>query len=276
MPNQIGQVPDFTPDGGQGEQEEVKQEVDKGESAPVEKETPAAPPAESEESEQKPAEEVKTPSSDDTRKSPEEVLNLAVAKATEGLRNEIVTLRRELAVAKGADRKVIQSKIDNTQDKIEDLKDIAPEDINLIDRVLRAKGYMTKEESSKMHYEAVKNEEIDKFLDEFPEYKPENDPNDFNWSALQAHIKTWYRMPDDPRKVGELLKKARREVAKASSDPGLEVKKQQVKTASSGSSGSQRSSSQKTANPRLSSLLRTHMQGWSDEEIKELEKKLPE
>ena len=275
MSNKIGQVPDFTSEEVQGEVEEVKQEVTDGEVASEEKETPADPPAESEESEQKPAEEAKAPLSDDIG-VPEEVLNKAVARATQGLRNEIVNLKRELATAKGADRKVIQGKIDNVQDKIDDLKDVAPEDVSIIDRVLRAKGYMTKEESSKMHYDVVKNEEITKFLDRFPEYKPENDPHDLNWSALQTHIQSWYRMPDDPRLVGELLLKAHRDVAKAPSDRVVvEAKKQQVKIASSGSAGTQRSSP-KPVNPRLSELLKTHMHGWSDEEIRKLEQKLPE
>lgn len=274
--DKVGQVPVFT-DGGQEEStEEVKQEAENGESASQEKETPAELPAESVETEQKPVEEAEAPLNDDTE-VPKEVLDKEVARATEGLRNQIVELRRELATARGADRKVIQGKIENVQDKIDDLKDVAPEDISLIDRVLRAKGYITKDQSSKMHYEVVKNEEIDKFLDKFPEYKPENDSGDVNWSALQRHVQTWYRMPDDPRLVGELLLKAHREVAKAPSGRGLEdVKRQQVKVASSGSSGTQRPSSQKPANPRLSSLMREHMQGWSEDEIRELEKKLPE
>ena len=278
--NKVGKIPDFTPsDGSQEEPVEVKQDLGKGEPESEEKETPAVtgesqPPAESEESEQKPAEEAEAPLSGDTG-VPEEVLNKAVAKATEGLRNRIVELHRELAEAKGTDRKVIQGKIDKVQDKIDDLKDVAPEDLNLIDRVLRAKGYMTKEDSSKMHYEAVKNEEVNKFLDQYPEYKPENDPSDANWLSLKRHISSWYRMPDDPRLVGELLRKAHREVTKAPSDRGIEVKKQQVKVASSGSSGTQRSSPKPT-NPRLSGLLRTHMQGWSEEEISRMEKKLPE
>ena len=274
--NKIGQIPDFTPDEGvAGEsQEEVKQGLGNGEPESVERETPTEPPAESEESEQKPAEEVS--SDDNTRDVPEEVLNKAVAKATEGLRNEVVKLKRELASARGTDRTAIQGKIEKVQDKIEELKDIAPEDINLIDRILRAKGYITKEDSSKMYYDTVKKEEVNRFLDKFPEYKPENDPDDVNWSALQNQVSSWYRMPDDPRQVGELLLKAHRDIAKAPSDRGaIEIKKQQVKIASSGSASTQRSSP-KPANPRLSSLLRTHMHGWSDEEIRQMEQKLPE
>ena len=198
-----------------------------------------------------------------------------MTRATEGLRNEVVKLKKELATAKGTDRMFIQGKIETAQDKLDELKDVAPEDVSLIDRVIRAKGYMTKEESSKMHYDVVKNEKINEFLDKFPEYKPENDPGDLNWSKLQGQIQSWYRMPNDPKLIGDLLAKAHKDIALPLSDRTLEVKKQQVKVASSGSTGVQRSSP-KPVNPRLSSLMREHMQGWSDEEIKELEKKLPE
>lgn len=269
MDNKIGSIPDFT---DEGVQREVKQVVD--ETTIEEKETPADLPSESEESEQKPVEEAEAPLNDDTE-IPKETLDKAVARATEGLRREISKLKVELATATGADRKVIQGKIDLVQEKVDDLKDVAPEDIGLIDRVLRAKGYLTKEESNKMHYDTVKNEKINEFLTEFPEYKPENDPNDHNWNALQKQIQDWYRMPNDPKVIKDLLLKAHRDIAKPLSDRSvIEVKKQQLKVASSGSSGTQRSSPK--PNSRLSSLLRTHMSGWSDEEISKLEKNLPE
>lgn len=272
MENRIGQVPDFTPDETVVEGTE---EVKPTEEVVEEKETPAELPPESEESEQKPAEEVQTPSSDDTE-VPKEVLDKAVARATEGLRREISRLKVNLANATGADRKVIQGKIDLVQEKVDDLKDVAPEDVGLIDRVLRAKGYLTKEESNQMHYDAVKNEQINEFLTEFPEYKPENDPGDHNWSALQKQIQSWYRMPNNPKAIKDLLLKAHRDIAQTPSDQGtVEVKKQQIKVASSGSAGAQRSSP-KPVNSHLSDLMRTHMSGWSEEEIKNLEKKLPE
>lgn len=268
MDNKIGSIPDFTPDEGQGVTEEVKPL----EETPIEEtETPAELPAESEESEQKPVDETVN---DDTESVPKEILDKAVARATEGLRHEVVNLKKELAQAKGADRKVIQGKIETAQDKIDELKDIAPEDISLIDRVLRAKGYMTKEESSQMHYDAVKNEKINEFLDKFPEYKPENDPSDINWNRLQGQIQSWYRMPNDPKLIGDLLLKAHKDIAQTPSDRGTEVRKQQVKVASSGSSGAQRSSPKPQS--RLGDLMKTHMHGWSEEEIKNLEKKLPE
>lgn len=267
MENKIGQVPEFTTDETKVEAvetgiEEVKETTP--EEVVEEKETPSEPPAED-----KPAEEIEVPSEDDTKE----------LKQVQGLQEEREKLLREIQALRGSRRElkkeeliVVDKKIQQVSDE---LKDVAPEDISLIDRVLRSKGYITKEDASKMSYEAVKSDEIGKFLEKFPEYKPENDPHDLNWSAIQRQINTWYRMPDDPRAIGELLVKAHRDIAKVPSDRGIEVKKQQIKVASSGSSGAQRSSP-KPANPRLSDLMRTHMHGWSEEEISKLEKKLPE
>jgi len=271
--NKVGSIPDFTSDEGVQEEtkiEEVKEEAT-GEVAPEEKEiTPAEPPAESSEEEQKPV--------------PTEVVDVDTGELTKqlsGLKTEREKLLQEIQALRGSRRELKQQEVAKVDQAIaktaDELKDLHPDDVNLIDRVLRSKGYMTKEESSRMFYDAVKNEEVNRFLDKFPEYKPENDTNDLNWSALQRQIQSWYRMPDDPRAIGELLTKAHRDIVKAPSDRGtVEVKKQQLKVASSGSSGVQRSSPQKPVNPHLSGLLRTHMQGWSEEEIKKLEQKLPE
>ena len=262
--NKIGSIPDFTSDEGQGVPEEVKPT----EEVVAETETPAELPAESGEPEQKPVEEVTL--NDDGGNTAKQVQGLQDER--EKLLNEIKTLRGERRELKKDELIVVDKKIQEVSDE---LKDIAPDDVNLIDRVLRAKGYMTKEESSKMHYDAVKNEEVTKFLDKFPEYKPENDANDLNWNALQRQVQSWYRMPGDPRLVGELLVKAHKDIARTPVGQNLEVKKQQLKVASSGAAGVQRSSP-KPANSRLSDLMRTHMQGWSEEEISNLEKKLPE
>ena len=272
MVNKVGSIPDFTPeevsDGVQEEVQEVKETV----TVSPEKDTQAASSAESSEEEQKPAQEQETVSVGDDTGLTKQISGLQEEK--EKLLNEIKALRGSRRELKKDELVVVDKKIQQATDE---LKDLNPDDVNLIDRVLRSKGYLTKEESNRMFYDAVKNEEVGKFLEKFPEYKPENDTNDINWSALQRQVSSWYRMPEDPHTIGELLIKAHRDIVKTPSDQGtVEVKKQQVKVASAGSSGTQRSSPQKSVNPHLSSLLRTHMHGWSDEEIAKLEQKLPE
>lgn len=270
----VGSIPDFTPDGVGTVDNRLIEDVQ--EETLVEKDTPAAPPeSETETSEQLVQESGQKPVENNTFNDDTKEL-----KQIQGLENERDRLLREIQALRGTRRELKEQEIVEVNKKIETITDglegVNPEDISLIDRVIRSKGYITKEEAHRMSYDAVKNEEVNKFLEKYPEYKPENDPTDLNWSALQRQVQSWYRMPSDPRQVGELLLKAHRDISKVPSDRGaIEVKKQQVKIASSGSSGTQRSPT-KPVNEHLSSLLRTHTHGWSEEEIKELEKKLPE
>ena len=256
-------VPEFTTDETVAGAEEVKE-------APVqeteaEKETPSDLPAESETvvSDEKPAEPARAEVRDDSK---------GLEVQVRGLQDERVKLLKEIQDLRGQRREIKREELTKVDQKIDDLKDVNPEDISLIDKVLRSKGYLTKEESQKMFYESVKQEELNKFLDKYPEYKPENDPHDVNWNTLQREL-GFYRLPDDPKRIGEVLLRAHRGIAKVPTDRTVEVRKQQVKTASVGSGGSaQRSSSQKTLDPEKRHMLLRG--GWSEEEIKKIETRL--
>lgn len=248
----IGTIPEFTTDEGQEEVKETTQvEVT---------ETPAELPAE-------PSEEVVTEpvaTSDDNAGE--------LSKQVVGLKTERERLLAEIQSLRGQRRDIKQQELAVVEKKIDVLADVSPDDVGLVDKIIKAKGYITKAESEQMFYDVVKQQEIDRFLSEFPEYKPENDIHDVNWTALERHIKEWYKMPSDAKKVGDLLRKAHRDIAKAPSDTGIEVKKQQVKTASVGSGGAQRSSTSKSLDPDKRALLARG--GWSEEDIKAIEAKL--
>lgn len=255
----INMVPEFASDEAKGI-EEVK------ETTPVveETETPAELPADQVETpEEQPAEPVQTAPRDDTGD---------LVKQVQGLREEKEKLLQAIQDLRGTRREIKKDELIKVNQQIDELKDVNPEDVSLIDKVLRSKGYITKDESHKMFYESVKQEEIGKFLEKFPEYKPENDPNDLNWGALERKLKTFYRMPDDPRMVGTLLEEVHRSLAKVSSDQHLDVKRQQLKTAGVGTRGVPRSSSQKSLDPDKRAML--VQGGWSEEEIKQIETRL--
>lgn len=275
--NQINLSGGVISDNGHLEPEEVKEEV-----LPTENETPAELPTESpveadaDTDEQKQVEEEPSelPSNSDTELViPEEVLKKEVAKATEGLRGEIVDLRKKLALATGSDRKIIQDDIKRAEQEIEDLGDVDPNDVALIEKVLRSKGYVTRGEAEGMAYKSVQNEELNKFLESYPEYKPENDPNDVNWNTLQNAL-SLYAKPKDPKLWGTLLKKAHSDIAPRSlpTRDNTEVKKQQLKVAGVGSSGVQKSSSRKQFTPQQRQVYLDG--GWSEEDIKDMESKL--
>lgn len=249
----LDMMPKFTEDTPSSEAgiEEVKEtsteEVEEGE-----KETPIAPPAE-----EQPAER-----GDDTAE---------LSKQVQGLQEERGKLLKEIVDLRGQRREIKEKELSRVEEKIDELKDVHPEDVAVIEKILRSKGYVTKEEAHKMFYDSVKQEELTKFLEKYPEYKPENDPNDLNWSALQKEL-GFYRMPDNPHLVIDVLERAHRGIAKVSSDRDLPARKRQIEVASVGAGGIQRSSSRKNLDPDKRYML--SQGGWSEEEIKKIEQNL--
>ena len=273
--NQLNLNPAF-PEGNQDDVREVKQ-VETVES--TEKETPSDTSteaetneaAETDKEEAEVAEGEKTPAQETEEKSTESTGDDAeVQKQLQGLQREKVALLKQIQDLRGQRRELKKDELVKVEQKMDELKDVSPEDVAVIDKVLRSKGYITKEEAGKMSYDSVKNEVLEKFLSDFPEYKPENDPHDINWSSLQAEL-GYYRMPDDPKKIRDILDRAHKSITKEPSDRGGEAKKQAVKTASVGSGGTQRSSSHTPfPSAQREVLLRG---GWSEEEVREMENK---
>lgn len=248
-----------------GPEEEAEEGVKEAPTEEVEeeKETPTELPAEQEETlEEKPGTEVSEPSkADDTE----------LERQMRGLQEERVRLLKEIQELRGQRRDLKKDELAKVDDKIEELNDVHPDDVNLIEKVLRSKGYVTKAEAEGMSYKAVSDEELNQFLSEYPEYKPENDPQDVNWNTLQRALAIYAR-PTDPRSWREILRKAHKDIAPVSSDRTLAVKKQQVRTAGVGASGVQKSSSRKTLTAEQRRAYEDG--GWSKEEISKLEENL--
>lgn len=238
MENKIGQVPEFTSD------ETVQEEVVEPTIDPIiEGEIPADPP---------PAIIVEDP----------QVVGLKKEKAD--LLNEIKDLR-------GERRDLKQKQIDKVDAKIESLDDVNPADVEVVEKILRSKGYMKQEEFQKMTYESVKNDTVESFLEKYPEYKPENDPQDTNWSALQREI-ALYRMPDDPKKISLILEKAHRELTRSQPASQTPAKKQQVVVASHGAGGTQRPQTQSKSRLTPDQKQAFSQGGWSAAEIEAMDK----
>lgn len=262
----VGRIPDFTPDTplAEGEATEVKEALAEEAGPAEETVTPPAPPAD-----KNPPSEVAGGQDGGSTTGPDDL-----SKAVTGLQDERAKLLKEISDLRGQKREIKREELIKVQDKIDELADLNPTDVTLIDRVLRAKGYVTKDEAHGMFYEAVKQEELTKFLEKYPEYKPENDVNDVNWSTLQREL-GYYRMPDDPHAIADVLDRAHRGIAslsRTSIDRVSPVKARQAQLASVGAGGTQRSSSRKPLDARKRMML--ELGGWSSEEIANIEKKL--
>lgn len=257
MPEEIvGQVPGFTED----------TPLDKtGTEVNGEKETPT----ENLPSETKPAKETseekvtseETPG-DDTKDTD------ALQQAVQALEQEKENILKDIVDLRGERRDLKEKKVEKIEEEIDELKDLHPDDIAVIDRVLKAKGYVQKTEMRKEIYEDVKQQEVNKFLKDFPEYKPENDASDSNWNALQKEM-AFYALPKNPRMIGSLLKKAHKALKPFSEgSTKTETQKKQLQTAGVGSGGKGSSSSLKSFDPdKVASLSRG---GFTDEEIKNI------
>lgn len=249
--NTIGTIPEFTSD-ETPVSEPIPEEVKPTEE--VEETDTPAPPAE------KPDGDVPVEESAPSQE---------VDSAVQGLQNERVKLLKEISELKGQKREIKQEQLDRNQAQLDELKDLHPDDVATIDRVLRAKGFMTKQEADKMFYDAVKDEELNKFLEKYPEYKPENDPSDTNWSTLQREL-GYYRMPENPRQLTEVLERAHRSVVKVPMTASLPAQKRQIEVASVGAGGAQRSAPSQKLDPTHRSMLK----GFTDEEIQTIESRL--
>lgn len=267
MANVIGKIPDFTEDETIVKNppvvtgEEVKEAADE-ELVEEEKETPTEPPAE-----EKPAE---------GDEIPEEVDTSELLKQVQGLSQEREKLLREIQALRGTRRELAEAQLQKVESKLDDLKDLHPEDVSVVERILRSKGYITKGEAEKMYYEDVKNLELTKFLEKYPEYKPENDPNDINWNSLQRELGL-YKLPANPHQIGELLERAHRAVSKLPGGRAEPAARERIKIASMGAGGSQRPSSLRTPS-EIAPLVEGNKEmlrrgGWSEEEIEQMKQR---
>lgn len=250
MGNQVGAIPDFTGDESQPEPvvEEVVETTPEVEVTPEGAETPADP----------------LPANEPPAPDPSLIL-----KQVQGLEAEKAKLLEEVKTLRGTRREIKQEQIAHVESQIDDLKDVNPDDVSVIEKVLRSKGYMTKGEVEKMSYEATKQEELDRFLEKYPEYKKENDPDDIHWNALQREL-GYYRLPEDPRKTLEVLERAHRNVARPTTTTQVVARKQQVAVAGHGSGGVQRPSAPAHSGG-LTPAQKAHLLagGWTEEELKD-------
>ena len=265
MPQIIGKIPEFTMDEGTPEVKPDASVFEETTVAPVETETPLAPPTGNE-----PASEVV----EEPKVVPAAPTGDEVQNQLDGLQRERTKLLREISELKGERRELKKEELFKAQETITELEDVNPEDAALIEKVLRSRGYITKEESQRMFYESVKQEELNKFLDKYPEYKPENDPGDVNWKTFRGELETYFKLPTNPHLISDVLERVHRAVRplQGTARPSVSVAKRQLEVASVGSGGVRPSSSLKTLSAHYKQVYRDG--GWTEEEIKNLEQGL--
>jgi hypothetical protein len=269
--NKIGSIPEFT------KEEDIPiEEVKPVEEIPPQEVPPEEKPAEEPEStgEQeavKPADKVVI--SPDTK--PNEVQEKELEREVMGLSKEANALKEEIKTLRGERREIKQAQLETVETQIKEsqsvLEGINPEDVAVVEKIVKSRGFVSKDEINKIFYNKVKDEQLNSFLDRYPEFKVENDPHDRNWNSLVNELK-WFRQPDDPKKWGDLLERARKAVSPTSVGEVKPSVTRQIKTASMGTGGNKASSSLKSLTPAQREAYSRG--GFTEEEIANIEKEL--
>lgn len=215
------------------------------------------------------------------------------------LDEKIAAARTRIAQKRG-DRRVKRDLVETIETTIppeeetDDLSDVDPDTLKLLERFTKAKGLVPASELKNMTYAEAHKASEGAFFEAHPEYKPENDADDTLYLALKEELKN-YSKPADPKKISELFEKAHREVARLYPDKfktqsstekkvekkpvdgktkaaSVRLKNQGLGGGSGGSKGGGSKGGADTAKKELSSEQITALRdgGWSEDDIKRL------
>jgi len=207
--------------------------------------------------------------SDDESEEEEVVEDDVTEKEVEGLANTKKVLSDEIVELRKERRNLRQEeKTDEVFiDKKEDLSDIADSDVELIEKVLKSKGYVKKEDQYKSTMDDYKNA----WLEDHPEYLPENDIDDALWNKLKKGLDL-YKSPKNPKDVIKLLNRVDKEINPKASIPvkgraKTEAAKKKIETSSKGGGGKGKS----TSTPKTKTTVdRSSLSGFTEEELDEM------
>ena len=180
-----------------------------------------------------------------------------------------------------AELKKQQSQPKAQEEKV-DLSDVNDRDVQLVEKILKAKGYVKrddlaalKSQEQQTNYETEKKKQVNAFLKEHPEYRPENDPGDVKWGKLIEEFGL-YKTPSDPQKIGELLDRVHSTIAKEKIiDPRqaakilAQKKANKLGESSAPASGGGESTGRKKVSASKD-LAKQYLKGFTDAELEEI------
>jgi hypothetical protein len=215
-----------------------------------------------------------------TRKELEdEVAQLASDPAREAVLEEIRELRTARRILKGQPLKKDTPVFVKKEQDDDILKDVAPEDVSTIEKVLRAKGYVPRveleREQNARTYKQQMDDATNEWLKDNPEFDVDHDTDNTKWQKLHDYISDNFDAPKNPKASKDLLDLARDKIfGKKSptlpekSPHSIAAKKEKIAVSSAKpSSGGTNVSGSPS---KLGSKMRQHMVGFSDEELDEM------
>ena len=136
-------------------------------------------------------------------------------KTTGDVDSEIAAAKQRIA-QKRTDRRAKRDLVETIDEKFpdtdkeeetDDLSDIDPETLKVLDRFTKAKGLVPKSELAKMNYQDQHKVAQDAFYAAHPEYLPDNDTDDTLYKALKSEL-AQFAAPKDPKLIPALFAKA--------------------------------------------------------------------
>lgn len=166
----------------------------------------------------------------------------------------------------------------------EDLSDIAEGDVALIERVLKAKGYVKKDELQETQTQMRKRTESDliqTFIQKHPEYSDEKDPQGARWNTLVEEFKLFDKTTrENPERTLDLLERAHRIIMPASQAKSetikhiAEAKRNRLGQQSSEGSGGSAPQPEETQVSSKHAAMLASLKGFSAEEQASILKRL--
>lgn len=262
------------------EEAEEKGEVKTGEERTLDepKEEPKKPKEKDEEDDEDEDEE---PSGEPAEPSTAEIKEVAGETPREkALRLEVTRLRRKARENSG--KEMFQGDKPDNQESEQALKELGYDDeqIKTLDKAFdiigERKGFVRKDQS----YQAMANETLASFIEEHPEYAPENDKEDLYWNRFDTILKSDYRLVGKTQKqLKTIFEKVDRDVKeelgeKSISKGKIEAQQQKIKSVSTGASTSKGKTEE--TKPEKKTVSGVHpglrFSGFDDDEIEEFTK----
>lgn len=246
------------------EKEEVKEEI--GVVPEEKKEQEPLPDSSQGEDKPAPKEEMEKPEDEQLQ-----IKVNALKQQEEILRKQIVELRSERRKERygESEKPFIIPKEQKKQD--DDLEDVADSDVSMIEKVLKSKGYIRREEVEQLSYKENLEKAKDEWLEEHKEYLPENDIDDQNWNGLNRILELYFKAPKNPFEIKKVMSLAHKmikgDIIPIVNKAQIDSSKEKINISSKGGSGSGPAPSPKSANTKK--IDTSYLKGFTEEELKE-------
>lgn len=168
------------------------------------------------------------------------------------------------------------------EDEVQELRDLGYSDQEIsnmekaIDVIAKKKGYVKAEDNYQKEVNAV----VNGFINEHPEYKPENDPEDVRWNRFDEIIKSgvYNTAGKSPEQLQVIFGKVHKDVVEELGEPTASVERkrqnaQEHKIKSISRSGGTKSSASKQTPAKKAAAVdpevRSFFKGFDDEDLEE-------